>query len=107
MPGPLVTVTDTVMCAHAGRATPVAPNPRVLVNGQPTVTIASIYAIAGCPFLTPGGNPLPCVTGQFMTSSTRVLSNGQPLLLADSQALTIPNGVPLVIIPVQTRAIGQ
>lgn len=107
MPGPLVTVTDTVMCAHAGRATPVAPNPRVLVNGQPSVTIASIYVIAGCPFLTPGGNPLPCVTAQFITASTRVLSNGQPLLLADSQAITIPNGVPLVNIPAQGRAVAQ
>jgi hypothetical protein len=42
-----------------------------------------------------------------MTGSTRVLSNGQPLILADSQAITVPNGVPLIIIPGQTRALGQ
>lgn len=31
------------MCAHAGQATPVAPNPRVLVSGQPTVAMSSAY----------------------------------------------------------------
>lgn len=107
MPGPLVTVTTTAQCAHMGRATPTVPNPRVSVLGQPTVTIASPYVIAGCPFLTPGGNPLPCVTAQFTTAATRVLSNGQPLLLADSQAITVPNGVPVIVIPGQTRAIAQ
>lgn len=106
MPGPLVTAIDSVLCAHAGTAKPVAPNPRVMAGGAPTVTIASTYVIAGCPF-TPGTNPLPCVTGQFITASTRVLSNGQPLLLADSQAITVPNGVPLIIIPGQVRAIAQ
>jgi hypothetical protein len=106
MPGPLVTALDTVQCVHMGRATPLTPNPRVLLNGQPSVTIASPYAIAGCPF-TPGTNPLPCVTAQFTTAATRVTSNGQPLLLADSQAITVPNGVPLIIVPAQARVIAQ
>jgi uncharacterized Zn-binding protein involved in type VI secretion len=106
MPGPLVTATTTVQCVHMGRAMATVPNPRVMVTGQPTVLMTSPYAIAGCPFATPGG-PLPCVTAQFTTGSTRVLSNGQPLLLADSQAITVPNGVPLLIIPSQARVIAQ
>ena len=106
MPGPLVTATTAAQCAHAGRATPTVPNPRVQVLAQPTVLITSPYAIAGCPFSTPGG-PLPCVTAQFTTAATRVQSNGQPLLLIDSQALTIPNGVPVLFIPGQTRVIAQ
>ncbi len=106
MPGPLVTATTTAQCVHMGRATPTVPNPRVMEDGQPTVLLTSPYAIAGCPFSTPGG-PLPCVTAQFTTGSTRVLSNGQPLLLADSQAMTVPNGVPVLIIPSQARAIAQ
>lgn len=105
MPGPLVTATTTAMCSHGGMATPTVPNPRVTVLGQPTVTIASPYVIAGCPFTT--ASPQPCVTAQFMTAATRVQSNGQPLLLIDSQALTVPNAVPLVLIPAQTRAVGQ
>ena len=105
MPGPLVTVTTTAQCSHMGRAMPTVPNPRVTVLGQPTVLMTSPYAIAGCPFAT--ASPQPCVTAQFMTGSTRVLSNGQPLILADSQALTVPNAVPVIIIPGQTRAIAQ
>jgi hypothetical protein len=78
----------------------------VTVLGQPTVLITSPYVIAGCPF-TPGTNPLPCLTAQFTTAATRVMSNGQPLLLVDSQAITVPNGVPVLFIPSQTRVLGQ
>ena len=37
MPGFLLHVGATVLCAHGGQAQPTAPNPRVLVSGQPTV----------------------------------------------------------------------
>jgi hypothetical protein len=105
MPGPLLHVGATVMCAHGGQAQPTAPNPRVMVSGQPTVTQPAPYVIAGCPFATPGG-PMPCVTGQWVTGTTRILSNGASLLLLDSQAVCAPNGTPLMITVTQTRVIG-
>lgn len=107
MPGTIVTATTSVQCAHGGKATPTAPNPRVSVSGQPVVTIASTYAVAGCPFTTPAGSPLPCVTAQFTTAATRVQAGGQPVLLIDSQATTVPNGVPVIIVPGQTRVTAQ
>jgi hypothetical protein len=106
MPGPAVTATTTVQCAHMGRGTPTAPNSRVSILGQPVVTITSPYTIAACPFSTPAG-PLPCVTAQFTTAATRVQAGGQPILLADSQATTVPNGVPVLIVPGQTRVVAQ
>jgi len=106
MPGPAVTVTTTAQCGHMGSAKPLAPNPRVTILGQPVVTIASTYAIAGCPFAN-GATPQPCLTAQFTTAATRVQVAGQPLLLIDSQAMTVPNGVPLVLIPAQTRVVAQ
>lgn len=106
MPGPLVTVTTNAMCSHGGTAKPTTPNPRVMAQGQPTVTIAAPYVVAGCPFAN-GATPQPCVTAQFTTAATRVMSNGQPLLLIDSQAVTVPNGVPLILVPSQTRVIAQ
>jgi hypothetical protein len=36
----------------------------------------------------------------------RVFSNGQPLVLMDSQAICAPNGTPLVPVVAQTRVIG-
>ena len=37
MPGFLLHVGATVLCAHGGQAQPTVPNPRVIVMGQPTV----------------------------------------------------------------------
>jgi hypothetical protein len=105
MPGPLLHAGATVLCAHGGQATPTAPNPRVTVGGQPTVTMTAPWMVAGCPFAT--ASPQPCVTATFVTAAARVTSMGQPLLLADSQAITAPNGVPLMPVVVQPRVIGQ
>lgn len=93
------------MCAHGGQAQPTTPNPRVTVSGQPTVTMTPPYGIAGCPFSTPGG-PMPCVTAQWVSAATRLTSDGQPLLLLDSQAICVPNGTPLMITVTQTRVMG-
>lgn len=107
MPGPLLHLGATVLCSHGGQATPTAPNPRVLVSGQPIVLQPVPYVVAGCPFTTPAGNPLPCVTGQWVTGATRVFSNGQPVLLMDSQAICTPTGTPLMITVTQPRVTGM
>ena len=103
MPGFLVHLGATVLCSHAGQAQPTVPNPRVLVSGQPTVTMAAPYVIAGCAFPPPPAGNGPCVTAQFLTAATRVMSNAQPLLLLDSQALCVPTGTPLMIVMTQVR----
>jgi hypothetical protein len=107
MPGFLLHQGATVLCAHAGQAQPTVPNPRVLVNGMPTVTIAAPYVVAGCAMPPPPSGNGPCVTAQFVSSATRVLSNGQPLLLLDSQAICAPTGTPLMIVLTQMRVTGM
>lgn len=101
MPGPVFHVGAIALCSHAGQATPAVPNPRVTVTGQPTVTLATPYIVAGCPFVPPA--PGPCVTAQFILGATRVTSNGVPLLLLDSQAICAPTGTPLLLVSAQTR----
>src|SRR6266487_1476674 len=103
MPGFLLHVGATVLCSHAGQAQPTVPNPRMTVTGQPTVAITSPYVIAGCTLPPPPGANGPCVTAQFITAATRVTSNGQPLLLFDSQAICVPSGTPLITVLTQTR----
>ena len=106
MAGFLLHAGATVLCAHGGQARPLVPNPRVTLMGQPTVTAAAAYLIAGCPLPPqPDGNG-PCVTAQWMTAAQRVTSNGQPLLLSDSQAICAPTGTPLIPILTQTRVTG-
>lgn len=106
MPGPLLHVGASVLCSHGGSATPTAPNPRVLVSGLPTVTMAAPYLVAGCPFNV-SGSPVPCVTGQWVVAAVRVSSLGQPLVLMDSQAVCAPNGTPLMPVSAQTRVTGS
>lgn len=107
MPGFLLHFGATVQCAHAGKALPTVVNPRVTVSGQPTVTLSSTYAIAGCTLPPPPAANGPCVTAQFVSSATRISSNGQPLLLIDSQATCTPTATPLLIVTTQTRVSGM
>ena len=106
MPGFLLHQGALVLCAHGGMAQPTAPNPRVLVSGMPTVTIAAPYLIAGCVLPPPPTANGPCLTAQFVTAALRVTSNGQPLLLLDSQALCVPTAMPLIVASTQVRATG-
>jgi hypothetical protein len=96
-----------VTCAHGGQAQPTVPNPRVTVMGQPTVTLAAPYLVAGCAFPPPPGGNGPCVTAQWIVGSTRVLSNGQPLVVFSSQAICAPTGTPLLILATQARVTGM
>jgi hypothetical protein len=105
MPGFLLQVGATVICSHGGQAQPTVPNPRVLLSGAPSATIAAPWVIAGCPFvpLAPG----PCVTAQWTVGATRVTSNGQPLLMLTGQAICMPTGTPLLPIVAQTRVTAE
>jgi hypothetical protein len=103
MPGFLVHVGAQVICSHGGQATPTVPNPRVTVSGQPTTLLSTPYVVAGCALPPPPAANGPCVTAQFVSGTTRVLSNGQPLLVISSQAICAPSGTPLIITTTQTR----
>jgi hypothetical protein len=105
MPGPVLHLGATVLCAHGGQAMPTAPVPRVLVSGQPVATIAAPYAVAGCAFVPPAGNG-PCVTGQWTVGAVRVLAMGQPLALQSGVSICAPTGTPLLPIVVQPRVIA-
>jgi hypothetical protein len=84
-------------------AMPVAFNPRVTVSGQPIVTIANTYTIAGCTFPAMSSGAPPCATAQWTTAAGRVTSMGQPVLLQDSQATCVPTGTPLLVVTTQPR----
>jgi hypothetical protein len=80
------------------------PNPSVLVSGQPTALLSGPWVVAGCPLVPP---PLPpCVMAQWVMGTTRVTSNGQPLVVSTGQALTVPNATPLMPVVVQTRVMA-
>src|SRR5215510_7625723 len=105
MPGFLLHVNAVMQCTHMAKATVAPSQPRVLVSGQPVATMASIIAVAGCPFTVPGPKPQPCMTVRWTMPSTRFLIAGQPAALAPSpgpgpgicqSAEQIPAGPPIV-----------
>jgi len=107
MPGFVLHQGAGILCMHGGQAQATAPNPRVKVAGQPVVVQTAPHSVAGCPFVTPGGTPQPCVTAQWVTAAIRVRVAGQPVLLQDSQAICTPNGTGVNVVMTQTRVRGQ
>ena len=104
MPAPILHLGATVLCSHAGQATPLAPFPRVTVSAQPVVTLTSPYAIAGCSLS--GTSVPPCLTGQFIAGAARVLAGGAPVATLTSQSTCVPTGTPMLPLMAQMRVLA-
>jgi hypothetical protein len=103
MPAPALHQGAVVMCSHAGSAQPVAPFPRVLLSGQPLVTLASPYVVTGCALT---GTPAPpCATAQWLTGAIRVLAGGTPAAILTGGSTCIPTGTPLLPVTAQPRVV--
>ena len=103
MPGPILHLGAGVLCSHGGQAIPAAPIPRVLVSGQPVVTMTVPYTITGCVYTGPPG---PCVTGQWVVGAVRVLVLGQPVAIQSGVSVCAPTSTPMVPAVVQPRVIA-
>jgi hypothetical protein len=106
MTGFLLHSAATVVCAHGGQAQPLAVQPRVLVVGQPIVTLAAHYLVTGCTLPPPPAGNGPCLSAQFVGGAARVFSEGLPVLLSNGQAVCVPTGAPLTVIETQVRVSG-
>jgi len=95
----------TGLCSHGGSAQPLAGNPRVKLGGQPVLTVASPFAVSGCPN-TVGPVPFPCLLGVFASGATRVKVMGLPVLLDTSKSTNLPTGASTTITSTQARVKG-
>jgi hypothetical protein len=105
MAGYAVQLGATVICAHAGQATPLVPSPRVLLGNQPAITLSSPWVVAGCALT--GTLVPPCVSAQFLVGSTRVTAGGAPLVLQAGTSICTPTGTPLQVLVTQLRVIAS
>ena len=101
MPAPALHLGALVMCSHAGQATPLLPFARVLVSGQPVVTIASPYTVAGCA-LTGTPSP-PCLLGLWSSGATRVVAGGFPVATMTGSSSCLLSGAPMLPLSSQLR----
>jgi hypothetical protein len=101
MPGPVLHTGATANCPHGGVLNIIAASPRVMVSGMPAAVLTDQGLVAGCAFTVPPTKPQPCVTTRWIAAATRVLANGQPLLINPCVALClsaeqIPGGPPII-----------
>jgi hypothetical protein len=108
MPGLLFHVGATALCPHAGQVVETPANTRVLVSGQPVVTMVGTHLVVGCPMTTPGGTPQPCMTVQWLVPAVRVQVMGAPVILNTSASLCVgsPAPGPANVIVTQPRVKG-
>ncbi len=104
MPAPILHLGATITCMHGGPAQPLSPFPRVMVSGQPVVTLATPYAVSACS-LTGSGAP-PCITAQWVVGAMRVMAGGMPVITQTSQAICTPTGTGLLPMVAQTRVLA-
>lgn len=104
MSGHLLHLGAIVQCSHTGVATPASTNPRVQIAGQPSVLASVPWTIAGCPL--PKHAPFD-QSASFLTGTTRVTANGQPLALDSGSSTCAATGTPLRIVQVQSRVVAQ
>jgi hypothetical protein len=88
----------------------IAASPRVTVSGMPVAVLTDQGLVAGCVFTVPPAKPQPCVTTRWIVGATRVVANGQPVLINPCVALClsaeqIPGGPP-IIASSQTRVVA-
>jgi hypothetical protein len=76
----------------------------VQVSGQPTVLLTTPYKVAGCTLSSSSGGP--CATAQWLTGTTRVFSNGLPLVIQGGQSICAPTFARLAIVVTQSRVTG-
>jgi hypothetical protein len=112
MPSYLLHANATVLCFHAAKVNAVSCSTRVKVTGQPAVKMTDTFVVSGCPFTLPTTppKPQPCIKVQWIRAASKVLIEGQPALLQDSNGLClsaeqIPQGAPNVVVT-QTRVRG-
>lgn len=111
MPGFMMHVNIGMQCPHSIPCLTAPAQPRVLVSGQPVATALNVINVSpGCPFQIPfgvGTKPQPCALVKWANMSSRVLVNGQPVLLQTTpgpgqgmclSADAIPNGPPVVTV---------
>jgi len=106
MPSPLLQQGAIITCSHGGTAQVTEVNRRVLVGGQPVITLPGDCVITGCP-LPPAHGASGCQTGSFITATSRVTSMGQRLVLQDSLSVCAPTGTSLLVPACQSRVLAS
>lgn len=102
MAAPILTSQAVVMCGHAGPASHIPSQTRVLIGGSPVAVAADQHPVSGCSLAS--GSATFCTVLTWTMPAVRVMAGGQPVLLQSS----LPIGVgPGTVVSAQPRVTGQ
>ena len=104
MPAPVLHLGATVLCTHAGQATPTRAVPARDGVRAAVVTLASPYAVAR--LRADRHAAPPCVTGAVDRGAARVLAGGAPVAMMTGQSICVPTGTPMLPVVAQTRVLA-
>ena len=104
---PAIPTTTSAALSSSETAAPLARLLSGVRRGAlvPVATITAPYAIAGCAFVPLAGNG-PCVMGQWIVGTVRVVSQGQPLAIMTGVSICTPTGTPMLPVAAQTRVLA-
>jgi len=105
MAGRTLTRSATLLCPHGGQVQAVPSQMRAKA-GDPILTSADTFTIAGCAFTLPSGTPSPCLRVTWLVPDTRVKAGAATLSESDTglclNAQSVPQG-PVSVVNTQTR----
>jgi hypothetical protein len=81
-----------MFCPHGGVVQAAPSNFRLMIAGNPALTINDTFVVAGCANVDASGNPAPCLIVQWPTPPPTVLINGIPALTQTSFGLCMAAG---------------
>ena len=85
MAGSILNTATVTKCLAQGTVKAAPGNSKVLVDGQPVLTMKEQFTVPDCQ-----GNPKPenkCARGSFTSPSTKVLASGANVLLSTSAGI--------------------
>lgn len=85
--GDLLTAGAQISCTHGGTVQAIPSQARALAGGQPILTAADTFLVAGCLFNI--GVPSPCITINWIVPDVATTASGSPTLSTDSIGLCI------------------
>ena len=104
MPGPILHLGASVLCAHGGQATPTVPFPRVLVGGQPGDHLE--HPVRGGRLPVPAGVRRAMRHGPMGRRCDAGAGGRDPGRDPGQAAICVPTGTPLLPIVVQPRVVA-
>lgn len=105
MPGLPITVLTSLSCLHQAPAQIPKTQTKVMVSGELLATLPAQIAVIGCTF-NPGA-PQPCLNIRWTMMSTKVLVQGQALLLMTPPGVGLAPGVCLGPAPQGTPTVKK